>query len=109
VSPPTDRTIDGRNLWPVLTAGAASQHEQVAWTEGPQLAIRRGEWKLVVNGITHDGTEAGSKPLEGDDAVFLSNLREDPGESRNLRRKHPEIVDDLQTRLSRWRKEVEQN
>jgi arylsulfatase A-like enzyme len=109
VSPPADRTMDGRNLWPVLTAGAASPHEQLAWTEGPQMAIRRGEWKLVVNGITHDGTPEGSKPLEGEDAVFLSNLREDPGESRNRRRQHPEIVDDLQTRLSRWRQEVEQN
>lgn len=109
VAPPMDRTLDGRNIWDALTGNAASPHDQVAWSEGPQLAIRRGAWKLVLNGITHDGTPAGSKPLEGDDAVFLSNLDEDPGESRNLRRQHPEVVDDLQTRLAQWRKEVEQN
>jgi len=109
VAPPADRTLDGRNVWDVFTLGSASPHDQVAWAEGPQLAIRRGSWKLVVNGITHDGTPAGSKPLTGEDAVFLSNLDDDPGESRNLWRQHPEVVDDLQTRLDRWRKEVEQN
>ncbi len=71
------------NIWPVLTAGANSPHEFVAWAEGPQLAIRRGNWKLVLNGVTHDGTPEGNKPLQGEDAVFLSNLEEDPGESRN--------------------------
>ncbi len=39
---PQDRRMDGRNIWPVLTTGAASPHEFVAWSEGPQLAIRRG-------------------------------------------------------------------
>src|SRR5436305_15282582 len=36
---PSDRTLDGRDIWPVLTQGAPSPHEFVAWTEGPQLAI----------------------------------------------------------------------
>jgi len=82
---PTDRTIDGRDIWPVTTQGARSPHDYVAWAEGPQLAIRKGEWKLVLNGIVHDGTPAGNKPLTGDDAVFLSNLSSDPGEKTNLR------------------------
>lgn len=103
---PADRTLDGRNIWPVLTEGAVSPHEYVCWTEGPQLAIRRGDWKLVLNGIVHDGTPAGEKPLEGDDAVFLSNLKEDPGESRNLRHEHPDITDALQSLLQQWRNSV---
>lgn len=107
VDPPSDRKLDGKNLWPILTAGAASQHEFVAWAEGPQLAIRKGKWKLVLNGVTHDGTPAGQKPLEGEDAVFLSNLEVDPGETRNLRRESPVVVDELQTLLMQWRKEVE--
>jgi len=32
----------------------------------------------------------------------LSDLDEDPGEMTNLRRKHPEVVDDLSTSLQRW-------
>lgn len=109
IAPPSDRTLDGRNIWPVLTAGAAAPHDFVAWQEGPQLAIRRGKWKLVLNGIVHDGTPEGSKPLTGEDAVFLSNVEENPGESRNLRREHPDTVDDLQTLLYKWRREVESN
>ena len=106
---PSDRTFDGRNIWPVLTENAPSPNPYVAWAQGPQLAIRKGKWKLVLNGVTHDGTPAGQKPLEGEDAVFLSDLDQDPGESRNLRRQHPEIVDELQTLLSEWRAGAESN
>ncbi len=106
---PPDRTIDGRNIWSVLTAGAPSPHPYVAWAEGPQLAIRQGNWKLVLNGVTHDGTPEGNKPLQGDDAVFLSNLADDPGESHNLRHEHPEIADQLQTLVHQWRAQVETN
>lgn len=104
---PSDRTFDGRDIWPVLTAGAESPHEYVAWSEGPQLAIRRAQWKLVLNGVTHDGSPAGDKPLSGDDAVFLSNVDEDPGESRNLRHENPQVTDQLQTLLQGWRKSME--
>ena len=106
---PSDRTIDGKNLWLVVTQGAPSPHEYLCWSEGPQLAILRGHWKLVLNGVTHDGTQDGNKPLTGDDAVFLSNLSQDPGETKNLRHDHPEITDQLQTLVHQWRQEVEKN
>ncbi len=104
---PGDRIYDGRNIWPVLTEDRSSPHEFVAWAEGPQLAIRKGKWKLVQNGIVHDGTPPGEKPLEGEDAVFLSDLEQDPKETTNLRRRHPNVTDELQTLVARWRKEVE--
>jgi arylsulfatase A-like enzyme len=100
-------TLDGRDIWPVITEGAKAPHSFICWTEGPQRAIRKGPWKLVLNGITHDGTPQGSKPLEGDDAVFLSNVESDPGESRNLRHEHPEIVDEMQTELEKWLRDVQ--
>jgi arylsulfatase A-like enzyme len=104
---PADRTIDGRNIWPVLTGGAQSPHEYICWSEGPQMAIRRGNWKLVLNGVVHDGTPSGEQPLQGDDAVFLSNLDDDPSESTNLRHRYPEITDQLQTLAQQWRKNVQ--
>ena len=63
----------------------------------------RGEapWKLVVNGRLYDRTEEGGK-MTGDDTVFLSNLDDDPGETTNLRHKHPEVVDELSTSLHHW-------
>ena len=109
IESPRNRTIDGRNIWPVLTQNAPSPHDFIAWSQGPQLAIRRGNWKLVLNGIDHDGTPIGEKPLQGEDAVFLSNLEEDPGESKNLRRQRPELVDELQTLAAKWRSEAETN
>ena len=93
----------------MLTGGGRSPHEYVAWSEGPQLAVRKGKWKLVLNGVTHDGTAAGNQPLQGDDAVFLSNLEDDPGESKNLRHEHSEIVDELQTLAYEWKRNVESN
>jgi arylsulfatase A-like enzyme len=105
---PADRTIDGKDMLPLAVSGAKSPHEGVFWEEGKQLAVRRGRWKLVMNGIVHDGTDEGKKPLEGEDSVFLSDLEEDPGERRNLRRKHPEIVDALATAISKWQERVKE-
>ena len=80
----------------------------MAWANGPQLAIRKEKWKLVLNGVVHDSTPEGEKPLQGEDAVFLSDLEKDPGESKNLRRVYPNVTDELQTLVNRWRKDVEQ-
>ena len=63
----------------------------------------------MLNGVTHDGTPAGNRPLTGDDAVFLSNLNSDPGEKNNLRHQKPDIADHLQTLFKNWRKDVEKN
>lgn len=104
---PSDRILDGRDAWPVLTEGQKSSHEFVAWANGPQLAIRKGQWKLVLNGVVHDGTPEGEKPLTGEDAVFLSDVEKDPGESRNVRRQNPNVTDELQTLVNRWRHDVE--
>ena len=76
------------------------------WKSNNQRAIREGNWKLVVNGITHsvdpvDGKIA-NRALIGEDALFLSDLAKDPGESKNLRRQHPEVLDRLLTKLSQW-------
>jgi len=51
----------------------------------------------------------GAKPLSGDDQMFLSNLDIDPGETKNLRRLHPGLVDELATLASRWQSEQPQH
>ena len=68
--------------------------------------MRRGNWKLVKDGRLYDGTPDGNRPLTGEDALFLSNLDEDPGESTNLRRKYPNMVDELATMAQRWLEDV---
>jgi arylsulfatase A-like enzyme len=109
VAVPADRTIDGHDALPMATAKAKSPHEAIFWASSNQLAVRKGDWKLVKDGIVFDGTPQGQKPLTADDALFLSNLRDDPGESRNLRHEHPELVDELETQANKWLEDVSKN
>jgi len=98
---PDGYTVDGSDILPVAASQAASPHPSIFWAQNGQLATRKGKWKLVLDGVLHDRTEDGGK-MKGDDAVFLSNLEVDPGETTNLRHKHPEVVDDLSTGLHHW-------
>ncbi len=102
---PSDRIIDGRDMLPVVTGGARSPHEALFWASAAQLAVRRGRWKLVQNGFTADGTAGNRKRLEGPDTLFLSEILEDPGESRNRRADQPQLAADLADMAERWLKE----
>jgi arylsulfatase A-like enzyme len=104
---PQDRIIDGKDVLPVAMKRAKSPHGEIYWANGGQLAVRRGDWKLVIDGITYGRSEQDKKPLTGDDALFLSNLKDDPGETTNLRHQHPDLVDELSSLVHKWRKEVE--
>jgi arylsulfatase A-like enzyme len=95
--------VDGSDILDTIVSGSPSPHRSLYWSQSGQLAIRRGPWKLVVNGRLYDRRADGEKPLEGEDATWLSNLDDDPGETRNLRRLHANLVDDLMTDLYRWR------
>lgn len=94
--------LDGGSLLPVLFDNASSPHPEIFWTNAGQLAVRRGQWKLVINGRDYNRDPHGWQPLTGDDSLFLSNLDEDPGETKNLRRLHPKLVDELATAAQRW-------
>ena len=100
---PSGYKLDGADILPVTAQGAKSPHDAIFWLRGPQSAVRRGRWKLVVNGIVYERTPESRKPLTGEDAVWLSDLEADPGEKTNLRRKHPEIVDQLSTLIAQWK------
>jgi arylsulfatase A-like enzyme len=58
----------------------------------PNLAIRDGDWKLLVN-------------ADGENAE-LYELPSDPGEAKNMAEAHPEIVSRLQKPLLDWRKSM---
>jgi arylsulfatase A-like enzyme len=94
--------VDGSDILDVAAQGAKSPHDAIFWSQSGQLAVRRGAWKLVIGGKPFDRSGDGAKPLTGDDAMFLSNLAVDPGETQNLRHLHPNLVDELSTLVSRW-------
>lgn len=56
------------------------------WEYQGQLAVREGNWKLILNGkLDFD--------REGPDRIHLSDLSKDPGERANLAGQYPELVE----------------
>lgn len=92
--------LDGMDILPVLTEGAASPHEELFWEMEGQTAVRRGRYKLVLNGQLVE-----TEPPQ--EAVFLSDLWEDPGETVNLAGRMPELTQELTERALRWREGIE--
>ena len=88
--------LDGVNLLPFLTGQASgAPHDTLYWRFGPQLALRRGDWKLVK--APGAGVDA-AKPREGKATTAgaqLYNLRQDLGEKENLAEKNPEKLREL--------------
>ena len=101
VLPPGDRPLDGVSLLPHLLGGAPPEERDLFWAYQQarrpveQLAMRRGPWKLVVNGP--DGPEIG-----------LYNLDDDLGETTNLADDEPERAAAMSAALGSWRLAVEE-
>jgi arylsulfatase A-like enzyme len=96
-------TIDGRSLVAVLrSADAPSPHEHVIWHLGKgdnaTWAVRRGDWKLMVNTTDPTQPEGGGRV----DSPFLANLARDPGERTNEAGNQPEIVQALTAIHQSW-------
>lgn len=88
--------IDGRDVWPVLTKGARSPHEDLylPGMSPQQAAIRKGDWKLLVNAGAVRGEVGGKQSIE------LYNLAKDVGETKNVADEHPEVVEELRKLLA---------
>ncbi len=90
-SAPTDRIIDGKNIWPLVAAeaGAKTPHKAFYYYfRGHLQAVRSGDWKLFV---ARRGTRKQKKASVSSEPV-LYNLSKDIGESTNVAKDHPEIV-----------------
>ena len=106
VDPPNDRIIDGRSLVPLLRAGQGAKHQPYVYHTWDRFfpnpdrrwGISDQRWKLVAM------FGAGVEP---DPARWrLFDLENDPGESRNLAKQHPETVARLRSEFVRWFDEV---
>jgi len=89
--------IDGKDAWPTIARGRPSPHEEILLNVTPYNgALRRGDWKLVHNGILGANYTDG-KPVE--DTFELFNLAEDPYEKTDLSEKNPQKLRELKRRL----------
>ncbi|MBI1403352.1 MAG: sulfatase-like hydrolase/transferase [Porphyrobacter sp.] len=84
---PQGVTIDGRNLVPTLTGTGTQQGADAPlfWNSGYYKAVRKGDWKLQVNG--KQGRE------------WLYNLAQDPTERHNLAAAEPDKRRELEALL----------
>lgn len=86
---PTDKgkPLDGLDVWPTLSKGAASPREEVVYDIEPfRAGLRRGNWKLVWLATLPSRVE-------------LFDLARDPSEKTNLAEQNPQVVAELQQRI----------
>ena len=84
--------IDGKSLVPLIKGGVLeSPHDVLHFDFEKQWAVRYGDWKLINNAIDVLPNDK-NKVIDG---LYLTNLKEDPTESANLKDKYPEKVKEL--------------
>jgi len=87
-----DWKLDGVNLLPYFEGkNAQPPHEALYWRFGTQMAMRRGDWKLV----QYD--TVGRK---------LYNLAADIGEASDLLAKEPERAKEMEVAWQKWNAEL---
>jgi arylsulfatase A-like enzyme len=83
--------LDGVDLTPFVNGqSTGTPHETLFWSNGPNIAVRQGDWKLVKS---YDNT-------------WLFDLASDIGESRNLADAKPETVEQLEQAWQEWRSQM---
>ena len=111
---PEDRIIDGKNILSLLTSnGKRDPNDCLFFYHNKELeAVRMGQWKY----IRDIDTMAWPIPLDKHwksenslEAPWLYNLELDPGESYNLRREHPDIVEAMEAIFQQWQKSMKEN
>ncbi len=93
---PRDRTIDGRDIFPLMRGdeGATSPHDAFFYYIRDDLeAVRSGRWKLFV--------ARGGEPI-----TELYDLAEDIGEKNDVAEAHPDVVRELQAKAQAMREDI---
>jgi arylsulfatase A len=98
---PSDRKLDGGDIWPILAGspGAKSPHEVFYYYRGLKLeAVRSGAWKLRMASADQPAAKKGKNAKAPDTAGQnqLFNLDADIGESQNVADANPAVVKRLQ-------------
>ncbi len=99
---PAEYDLDGESILPFLEGGEEKCHDSLFWEMEGQTALRKGDYKLVLNGRVVESAEPRAE-------VFLSDLNSDPGEKNNLADEMPELCGEMKKEAIRWRETIEEN
>ncbi len=133
---PTDRVIDGRDIWPVIadTGKAKTPHDAVYYFSGRQVrGVRAGQWKLLYADqketspnrkaeLTKEERKLPrsqrkslikqrSRSIRAKQGPILSlfNLDDDLSESKNVIKEHPETAERLKAMMETFANELKRN
>lgn len=100
---PSDRKLDSYDLTPVLKQTGKSNREALFYYRGYELmAVRVGPWKMHLK----TQTGYGQPKAEVHNPPLLYQLEEDPGESRNLAKENPAVIESIQKVIEQHQKEM---
>jgi arylsulfatase A-like enzyme len=92
---PTEAKLEGVDLFPVWEGRAPHIERTLFWRSGAgaakQTAVRRGDWKLIVDG-SH---------------TYVFNLRTDLGERNDVARWRQDVAQELYPLLRSWESTVD--
>ncbi|WP_425398501.1 sulfatase family protein [Aeoliella sp.] len=113
---PTDRQIDGKDIWPLLSGApdAESPHDYYyCYWQRELQAIRDPQWKLHFphSFPSLEGREGGQDGMPvryspSKIGLELFDLQNDPGETTNVFDDHPEVVARLQAAAEKAREDL---
>lgn len=87
---PDGMNVEGVNIWPSLESRTDLPERTIYWHIGKNLAVRKGDWKLIHFGAT---------PSEGKDELY--NLADDPFEQYEMCEDRPGMLATLKEELER--------
>jgi arylsulfatase A-like enzyme len=116
-APLPDRKLDGKDIWPLLSASPGARSSQEAYffyyNDNELQAVRSGRWKLHLphSYRTLDGKPGGKegKPtpyVEREMGIELYDLESDPGETANVAAANADVVTRLQVLVEKCRDDL---
>jgi len=109
---PTDRVIDGKDIWPLMSgkAGAKSPHDAFFYhtSRGQLAAVRQGKWKLHL-APPAQRRKKGQPAPKAKPGPQLYDLSADIGEKTDLADKNPDVVKKLTALLRSFDTELTAN
>jgi arylsulfatase A-like enzyme len=92
---PDEYSLDGKNLLDMFTGTEQSPHDAVFWEFRGQYGVRKGRFKLVINGADVDG-------VSSEDKIHLADLESEEADMLNVKNKYPEITNELKMMADEW-------